>query len=205
MQLQIRAARYVRAIRSFLLTPHQRLASVAKAEAEGEEDLDGLTTVQTATRKIESLIASDPKRKTDAEDPLLKTLIPLVENGTLSTAELLKGVQERNITQRDLQYFVDQGVLSPLAQQHIRTVLHQGTSQLSVVEVMELLRRNLLGQKDLTLIVQRGDLGLEEIEYLVEKEMVPRDVADAVTQETKEKEATAPERPFRFASNHQFY
>ena len=205
MQLQLRAARYAPVIRSFLLTSRPRFGSAAIAEAESEEDLEGRTTVQTATRKIESLIASAPDRRRDVEDPQLQTLIPLVRTGTLSTAELLRGVQERKMTQRDLQFFVDQGVLSPLAQQHIRTVLHQGTSQLSVVEVMELLRNNLLGQKDLTLIVQSGDLGLEEIEYLVEKEMIPRDVADAVTKEIQEKTSPAPERPFSFASDHQEY
>lgn len=143
---------------------------------------ENLQIRQTAAHKVKALGGN--AEDDDRAAPVAEALAEMMREGTCSVQEILEGVREGNVTQRDLHQLVKMQAMRPMSLQHIQTTLHGGSGCLSVTEVMALLKENRLGKEDLVRIVQKGDLQLPDIKFLVSKKLIPEDVADVISTET---------------------
>eukprot|EP00210_Caulerpa_lentillifera_P000850 g823.t1 len=136
--------------------------------------------------KIKTLAAQESS--SESSDALFQEFQQAVKKGMFPIKELISGIKTGRLTHQDLNSLKTSGALSSIELSHIQTQLHGGRSELSLTEVMELLKNKLLGKDDLVRILTRGDLSPEDLRILVRRGLLPSEVLQSVLDDVKDKQ-----------------
>lgn len=114
---------------------------------------------------------------------LLDKFVDGVKEGKIFLEEVVTGLVDGHLNRQDLNYLLHKSAIDEFMYKQIITEAIGGTPKITFKEVTQMVKDRIVGKDDIVWMVKEGMLVPGDIQYLVDKEYMPTNVATAVLSE----------------------